>query len=242
MFQAAHEIKRTNIAVAKIAGFEGIPLFAGLTEKQLEWLRGRMYTRTLPANKELMITGMPGDVVYFILSGTVKVYIPQPDGEDVIVTILGPGDPVGEMSTVDQGGRSANVITLEETFVLWMSQAHFNEALSSMPVMAQNLMRTLSSRLRSSTGQFQAMAALDVNGRLIRQLLTFAKRYGQTGPDGQVVIPIRLTQYELASLVGASRKRVNQAMVVLKRNGWIAIDGCYHITILNRAALEESLE
>ncbi len=230
------------MAVAKIANLEGIPLFTGLTENQLDWLRGRLYTRSFPANKELMITGAPGDMVYFILSGTVKVYIPQLDGEDVIVTILGPGDPVGEMSIVDHGGRSANVITLEETLVLWMSQAHFKEALASMPAMSQNLMRTLSHRLRNSTGQFQAMAALDVSGRLIRQLLTFARRYGVPGPDGEVVIPIRLTQYELASLVGASRKRVNQAMVILKRKGWIAIDGCYHITILSRSALEESLE
>jgi len=108
--------------------------------------------------------------------------------------------------------------------------------------MAQNLMRILSNRLRNSTGQFQAMAALDVNGRVIRQLLTFADRYGTAGLDGEIVIPIRLTQYELASLVGASRKRVNQAMVVLKREGWIASDSCYHITILDRARLEAFLD
>jgi CRP-like cAMP-binding protein len=240
--QVEQSTTRLKMSVVKVANLEGIPLFIGLSDKQLDWLRSRLHPHSFPANKEMIVTGMPGDVVYFVLSGTVKVYIPQPDGEDVIVTILGPGDPVGEMSIVDHGGRSANVITLEETHVLWMSQDNFKEGLQMMPVMAQNLMRILSNRLRNSTGQFQAMAALDVNGRLIRQLLAFAMRYGVSGPDGEVVIPIRLTQYELASLIGASRKRVNQAMVVLKRKGWIAIDGCYHITILDRAALESSLE
>ncbi len=232
----------THMTVAKTANLEGIPLFLGLTGTQQDWLRARLYPRTYPANKEIMITGMPGDMVYFILSGTVKVFIPQLDGEDVMVTILGPGDPVGEMSLVDHGGRSASVITLEETSVLWMSQANFKEALASMPILSENLMRILSNRLRSSTGQFQAMAALDVNGRLIRQILTFARRYGVPGAGGELLIPIRLTQYDLASLVGASRKRVNQAMVILKRNGWIAIDTCYHITIRDCQALEKFLE
>jgi len=230
------------MAAYKIANLEGIPLFSGLTDKQLGWLRSRLYARMFPANREMIVTGMPGDMVYFILSGTVKVYIPQMDGEEVIVAVLGPGDPVGEMSMVDHGGRSANVITLEDTDVLWMSQADFKEALLYMPVMAQNLMRILSGRLRRATGQIQAMAALDVSGRVIRQILTFADRYGLTGSNGEVLIPIRLTQNELASLVGASRKRVNQTMVILKRSGWIAIDSIYHITILDRVALERFLE
>ncbi len=230
------------MAAFDIATLERIPLFAGLTEKQLAWLHRRLYFRSFPAEKELMITGTPGDMVYFILSGTVKVYVPQPDGGEVIVNILGPGDPVGELSIVDQGGRSASVITLEDTEALWMSQADFKEGLLSMPIMAQNLIRILSIRLRSLTGQYQAMAALDVNGRIVRQVLAFADRYGQPVFDGQVVIPIRLTQNDLADLVGASRKRVNQAMVILKRNGWIAVDRRYHITILDRAGLESLIE
>ncbi len=241
-FPADRVATRTNMAAPDIANLNGIPLFSALTEKQLDWLRGRLYPCQFAENNDMIITGMPGDRVYFILSGTVKVYIPQPDGEEVIVAILGPGDPVGEMSIVDHGGRSANVITLEETQALWMSKANFKEALLSMPVMAQNMMRILSNRLRNSTGQIQAMAALDVSGRVIRQVLAFADRYGEPGPRCAVTIPIRLTQNDLAGLVGASRKRVNQAMVIFKHNNWLAVDGDYHITILDRSALETFLE
>ncbi len=111
----------------------------------------------------------------------------------------------------------------------------------SMPAMSQNLLRILSRRLRNSTSHLRAIAALDVNGRIIQQMLAFADRYGSSSRDGQVLIPIRLTQNDLAGLVGASRKRVNQAMVILKRCGWIAIDGSFHITIKDRAALEKLL-
>jgi CRP/FNR family cyclic AMP-dependent transcriptional regulator len=222
-------------------GNSSIPLFSGLSDKQVDWLRSRLYASTFPASQDMMVTGMPGDRVYIILSGTVKVYIPQTDGEEVVVTILGPGDPVGELSTLDHTGRSASVITIEKSQVLWMSQANFNEALLTMPILAQNLIRILSGRLRSSTNQIQALAALDVCGRVVRQVLIFADRYGITGTEGQTVIPIRLTQNDLAGLVGASRKRVNQAIVEIKRDGWISIDAEYHITILDRASLERCL-
>jgi len=223
-------------------GTESIPLFSGLSDQQIAWLDARLYHSAFPAGQDMMVTGMPGDRVYIILSGTVKVYIPQVDGEDVIVAILGPGDSVGELSPLDQNGRSANVITIEETKVLWMRQDDFKEALLTMPILAQNLIHVLSSRLRSSTNQIQALAALDVGGRVARQILAFADRYGVQGADGQVVIPIRLTQNDLAGLVGASRKRVNQASVELKRCGCISIDGGYHITILDRDGLESYLD
>jgi CRP/FNR family transcriptional regulator, cyclic AMP receptor protein len=218
-----------------------IPLFAGLSDKQRSWVLSRLTERTFYKNHEMIVAGMPGEFLYIILAGTVKVYVPQRDGEDVIVAILGPGDPVGEMSVIDRSGRSASVITLEATRVLWMDQSSFQEALQTMPVLAQNLIGILNNRLRTSTGQIQALAALDVQQRVIRQLLSFAARYGQPEKYGQTLIPIRLTQSDLAGLVGASRKRVNQAIVFLKQSGWIAVDVDYHISLLNLPALEKEI-
>jgi CRP/FNR family transcriptional regulator, cyclic AMP receptor protein len=218
-----------------------IPLFAGLNDRQRFWLHNRLYLRSFPEGVDVIVTGPPGEVVFIILSGTMKVYIPQPDGTDVIVSILGPGDPVGEMSVVDQAGRSANVITLEKSTVLWMNRNDFQEALLTMPPLSQNLLRVLSSRLRYSTAHIQSLAALDVNKRVVRQLLAFAERYGHKNDRNEILIPIRLTQGDMAELVGASRKRVNQAMVVLKRKGWIAIDGDYHIILVDAVALADWL-
>ncbi len=228
----------SHVAGLKI---DRIPLFSGLTEGQQDWLASRLFEHTFSKNHELIVAGMPGEFLYFILAGTVKVFIPQRDGEDVIVAILGPGDPVGEMSVIDRSGRSASVITLEDTRVLWMAQSSFQEALHTMPALATNLISILNNRLRTSTGQIRALAALDVHQRLIRQLLNFATRYGRPGKSGETVIPIRLTQNDLAGLVGASRKRVNQAMVALKHNGWIAVDTDFHITLLDPASLEREI-
>jgi CRP/FNR family transcriptional regulator, cyclic AMP receptor protein len=233
-----------NAAMAILDGglnLEMIPLFAGLSDKQRSWVLSRLSERTFYKNHEMIVAGMPGEFLYIILSGTVKVFVPQRDGDEVIVAILGPGDPVGEMSVIDRSGRSASVITLEETRVLWMDQSSFQEAVQTMPVLAQNLIGILNNRLRTSTGQIQALAALDVQQRVIRQLLSFAARYGQPANFGKTLIPIRLTQSDLAGLVGASRKRVNQAIVFLKHSGWISVDFDFHITLLDQPALEKEI-
>jgi CRP/FNR family cyclic AMP-dependent transcriptional regulator len=215
-----------------------IPLCAGLTEAQQRWLAERMHSRTLPAGIDLITAGAVGEVVYILLRGSVKVYTQQLDGSQVIVNILGPGETVGEMSLVERETRSASVVTLEETTVLWMNQVQFDEALQTMPALARNVMQILSRRVRSSTQQIRTLASLDVNGRLAQQLLTFADRYGRKQADGSIYIPLRLPQNELAELVGASRKRVNQVMVLFKRAGWVTIDEQYHITLRNPKALQ----
>ena len=218
-----------------------LPLFAGLDEKEQDWLRVRLKVHTFPEGVDVIVAGPPGEAVYFIIAGSMKVYAPQPDGTDVIVAILMAGDPVGEQSLVDQAGRSANVVTLEETTVLWMNRRDFQDALLNMRVLSQNLLRILSQRLRNSTSHIQVLASLDVNRRVIRQLLAFGDRYGHKNACGEVFIPIRLTQGDLSELVGASRKRVNQLMVVLKRKGYVSIDENYYITITNPQALAEWL-
>lgn len=217
---------------------EKVRLFSGLTPAQLSWVIDRLHTRAVPAGVDLIIAGTPGEVVYFILKGTVKVYIPQIDGTQVIVTIMGPGDTVGELSVIDSAGRSASVIALEETQVAWMNRSYFQEALRTIPTLSDNLMRILSSRVRVTTDHIQAYASLDTAGRIARQILSIAHTYGLTRSDG-TYIPLRLTQGDIAELVGASRKRVNQVMVALKREGILSFDANAHITVHRKNDLDK---
>jgi len=108
----------------------------------------------------------------------------------------------------------------------------------TMPAIALNLLRILSDRLRLANERIQALCALDVYGRVARQIQSFARQYGQPSADGTVTIPIRLTQSDIASLVGATRERVNQVITSFKQQGYIAVDRTYHITIHNPEALE----
>ncbi len=219
------------------SGLKDISLFRGLSDADLAWIVGQLYCKTFAPGSNIITAEQPGEVVYILLRGTVKIHIEQADGRDVILAILGPGDIVGEMSLLDSAGRSASVVTLEDTTLMWMGRATFYECMNRIPAFNQNLVRILSSRVRLANELIQALSSLDVNGRVARQILAFAEKHGLPGKDGSVLIPIRLTQSEVADLVGASRKRVNQVMVSFKQQGLIGVDNDGRITILDRAGL-----
>jgi CRP/FNR family transcriptional regulator, cyclic AMP receptor protein len=216
----------------------GIGLFQGLTPEQLLRVGRSVHRRVFPEGTNIFTTEQPGEALYFILTGKVKVFIEQRDGTDVTLSILGRGDTFGEMSMVDDVGRSASAITIEESILLWMDKLAFQEYLADMPPLWHNLVRILSARVRFADEHIQSLARLDVYGRVAHQLLNFADRYGQPAVDGQVFIPLRLSQGDLADLVGASRKRVNQVIVAFKSQGLIAVDEDGRFSILDRAALE----
>ena len=227
------------MGIELVGQLEQIPLFAGLTRQQLTWMSLRMYPHSFPQGVEMIVVGTPGEVVYFIQSGMVKVYSPQLDGSEVIIDLLGPGSLVGEMSLLDQSGRSASVITLEETKTVWMNGEDFRRALQMFPSFSINLLKLLSTRLRLTNEHMQALASLEVHGRVAHQLLAFAEFYGKCLPDGNVIIDLHLPQGEIAELVGASRKRVNQAIGDLRRKGLISFDNDRRVTILNKQALKD---
>jgi len=199
-----------------------IHLCEGLTPAQLDWIAQRAHRRVFEAGRNLMTVEQPGEAVYIILHGTVKIHVEQSE-RDVILSILGAGDLLGEMSLIDSVGRSASAVTLEDSLMLWMDKVTFYYILDNFPAVARNLVKILSARVRLSDQLIQALATLDVNGRVARQLLAFAEKYGYP-KDGATQIRIVLTQSDIADLVGASRKRVNQTMVLLKERGLIDTD------------------
>jgi CRP/FNR family cyclic AMP-dependent transcriptional regulator len=212
-----------------------IKLFEGLTPTQLDWVAHRAHRRVFNTGMNVMLIEQPGEAVYIILHGTVKVHIEQ-GGRDVILSILGRGDLIGEMSLIDSVGRSASVVALEDSLLLWMDRTTFNYILDNFPPVARSLVKILSARVRLSDQMIQSLATLDVNGRVAHQLLAFAERYGYELADG-VKILVALTQSDIADLVGASRKRVNQAMVFFKEQGLVTTEADGRIIILNRAGL-----
>jgi CRP/FNR family transcriptional regulator, cyclic AMP receptor protein len=218
---------------------ETIPLFHGLTPTEQRHLHDLLGIRTFPSGVDILTAEQPGDVAYIILDGTVKVQVDRPDGTAVIIAILRAGEVVGEMSLVDSLGRSATVVAMEQTTLAWLTHSDFWNCLRSMPAMTYNLAGILSRRLRLSNAHVAALATLDIEGRLADQLLALAAEYGEATANDGCRIPFRLTQGDLAALVGASRVRVNQILVSWKQNNLLTVDGRHIVTLLNRRALAE---
>src|SRR3954471_3062332 len=214
-----------------------LELFQGLDPQQLAELNSLLRISTVQAGTHFITAEQPGEVVYVLLEGTVKIYVTRADGREVILAFLGRGDTVGEMSLLDSAGRSANVVTTERTRLLWMDRATFQACVRTLAPLADNLVRLLSHRLRFANDQIQALCTLDVQGRLARQILAMADRYGSPEAGGEVRIPLRLTQSDLAEIVGASRERVNQVIVELKQRGLISVDPGHRIHVHNQREL-----
>ncbi len=241
-FPKNHEAQKPMTPEVTPEHLADIPLFRNLSADQLTWLCRFLHRRVFSAGSSLAMTEQPGEVVYFILDGTIKIFKDNLDGTEVILAILGEGDTVGEMSLVDSVGRSANIVTQEKSSLLWMDKSTFQECLHTIPAITYNLTQLFSNRLRLANEQILSLATLDVYGRVARQILAFARQYGQPTADGGLLIPIRLTQRDIADLVGASRERTNQVMVYYKRHKYLTVDRRYRITILNRDALSARCE
>jgi CRP/FNR family cyclic AMP-dependent transcriptional regulator len=213
------------------------PLFRDLTPVQLSKLSALLRYKRCSARTEIITIDQPGGMAYVILEGSVKIHIDQADGSDVILAVLGAEEVVGEMSLADSLGRSASVTTLEPTTLLMIDRSAFWASLREMPTLSYNLVNILSRRLRLANLHTQSLARLDVYGRVAGQLLAFVQEYGEVAPNGDVLIPLRLTQSDLASMVGASRVRVNQAFGFYKRRNYISVNHDRHIVVHDVSSL-----
>lgn len=222
------------------------PLFDDLPDEHLRDIFLQLHCRTFPANTNVISFQMPGDVLYIIHEGTLKIKVDQADGKEVIIALLGQGEVVGELSMIDGSQRSADVFAQEASTLFWVDRATFERLLAAYPQLQRNLLRVLTRRVRLSTEQIQALATLDVPGKVERQLLVFADQYGvpREGRAGKkaVEIPMRLTQSDLAGMVGASRERVNQAFSSMKERGLIAVSNTYRITIQDLDRLRRDVQ
>jgi CRP/FNR family cyclic AMP-dependent transcriptional regulator len=199
--------------------FDNIPLFTGLGKKDLDTVARHTLAKTFPAHAILLREGEQSDSLYIILYGKVKIYVCDEDGGEAILNIQGAGDYFGEMALLDEAPRSASAMTMESTRVAIMTKSAFKDCLASHPDIAYNLIRTLTQRVRTLSGNVRNLALLDVYGRVARTLLSLA-----TPSDQHLVVDQKLTHQEIASMVGASREMVSRILKDFANKGYIKVE------------------
>ncbi|MBD0329138.1 MAG: Crp/Fnr family transcriptional regulator [Thermoleophilia bacterium] len=220
--------------------FRDLPLFEGLDDDELRRIGETLRRRTFPRGARLFVVEPPGDLVYVVLEGVLKIAVDAAPRRDVVVALKGRGDVLGELSGVEMIellGRPATAVTLTRATLVWTRRAIFERFLETMPRLTRNFVEVLSRRVRAANEQVAALATLNVDGRVARELLHLADAYGEPNGEGAVVIPIQLTQQDVAGLVGASRERVNKVLGTYRRAGWIGVDGASHVTVRDAGSL-----
>jgi CRP-like cAMP-binding protein len=219
------------------ASLGGIPMFANLPPEQLQRVADRLHQRLVPAGTEIITQEEPGDTVFLVMEGSVKVCRRRPEGGEVILSVLGSGELVGEMSVADGLDRWASVATLEDSRVLWMDGESFRSLLGEIPIVRSRLIELLCRRVRLADDRLETLAAFDVEGRVACVLLSLARQHGEPKPGGGTRIPVPLSQADIAAMTGASRVRVNLILARFRRYGWITLDGRRRMSVQDATAL-----
>lgn len=201
-----------------------IPLLSSLSDDQLDSILTCSRTVVHGRNVVLFHEGDPGDCLFLVVSGRVKVSLLGEEGREIILSILGPHSFLGEMALLDGSPRSATAMTLEQsTFVRW-SRREFLSLVRSDEALLVKILAHLAGCLRQANDQLRTLVMFDIHGRVVRALLRFASEQGSR-EHGRIVIAPRPSQRLLAQMVGCQRETVSRAMSALQEAGYITVDG-----------------
>ena len=209
-----------------------VPLFNGLDRSELEKFAEVTREKSYPKGSVILFEDDPGDSLFVVREGRVKVVLIGEDGREVILGVLGVGEYFGELSLIDDRPRSAHVIAMEESNLLVLRREDFRKRVESSPSVAWSLLTELSRRLRRADDKIGGLVLLDVPGRIARLLLDLAEESGTNA------IEKTLTHQTIAQMIGASRETVSRAMKDFQDAGWITVER-RRIAIADRAALEQ---
>ena len=216
---------------------ERIPFFSNLTRIQQDAIAAKCVLKIFDDRDVILKKDGSAEGLFIIIDGKVKISYSDATDE-TIFAVLGAGDFFGELSTIDGIPTSAEVVAIAETHIFHLSVVDFDALLLEMPEIAVSLLKFMARRLRRATEWIRMLSSQDVFGRLAAQLVMLVNDHGEVTPDG-VIIKLRLTQNNLASLVGASRESVNKAVGFFKSKNYISIDSFYRITVFDLDALKK---
>ncbi len=199
------------------------PLFTALDDEAAAALQGSMTQVDLPRGDVLFHEGDPGDRLYVIVEGKVKLGRTSTDGRENLLAILGPGEMFGELSLFDPGPRNATATAVADSLLLGLGTDELHAWLSGRPDVARQLLAALARRLRRTNEALADLVFSDVPGRVGKALLDLSERFGRPADDG-LRVAHDLTQEELAQLVGASRETVNKALADFAARGWLRLE------------------
>lgn len=199
------------------------PMFSALDDEAATALRTSMTPVTVHKGQQLFHEGDPGERMFIITEGKIKLGNTAPDGREGLLAILGPSELLGELSLFDPGPRTATATALTDSTLLALHHSALRPWLAGRPEVAEALLRALAQRLRRTNDQMADLVFSDVPGRVAKTLIELGDKFGQEFPDG-IHVTHDMTQEELAQLVGASRETVNKALAEFASRGWVRLE------------------
>ncbi len=216
-------------------------LFSGLTDRQIADLEPLARTVRYRAKQSIYRKGDQGSSMMIVASGRVIISSLSPQGSEVILNIINPGEVYGEIAFLDGRERSADATAEVETEAVVIQRRDFMPVLRANPDIALLLLTILCGRIRETSSFVEDAVLMGVPARLFRRLQSLASRYGRDEPGGGVRIEHGLSQQELAEAIGITRVSVNKLLVEWKNRG-LTSHGRGFVVVPDMDALRDSVE
>jgi CRP-like cAMP-binding protein len=202
-----------------------VPLFGGLDGDGLENLIRGMRVRKFRRGETVFHLGDPGDALFIVMSGAIKITLPADSGDEAILATLRPGDFFGELALLDGAPRSATAVAIEACETYMLPRDRFRELIATEPVMREALLATLAAEVRRLTHHVEELHFLDITGRLASRLARMANESGSDRQaDGTIRLAGPLTQGDLAAMIGCTRQSVNKLLGMFTDDGLIRLE------------------
>ncbi|HEX8171573.1 MAG TPA: Crp/Fnr family transcriptional regulator [Thermoanaerobaculia bacterium] len=216
--------------------FRKFPLFADLDDRELASIANVAKARRYAKDDVIFHADESGDIFCLIREGQVKVTMISPEGKEIILSLLGPGDFFGEMALLDDEPRSATVVATETLELVTIWRSDFLQILAENFSITKKVLAEISRRLRSASNRIESLATMDVYGRLARFFLDLAKDTGKVLDNGYVAVT-RPTHQSIANMIGTSRETVSRLIHDLMRQNLLLSEG--KTIYLKKAALDQ---
>jgi CRP-like cAMP-binding protein len=223
-------------AVEKRRLFEGHALFGKLPPDDLDSLLLHARVEHYPAGREIFAKGSPGRSMMAILRGNVRISAPSPAGPDIVLTMLQGGEVFGEIALLDGEDRTADARAITDCDLLVLDHRDFIPFLERRADLCILLLRLLCQRLRRTDQQVEEAMFGRLDARLAKALVRLSD--GSPSAAANAGVELRITQQELAGMVGASRESVNKQLHVWQNAGLLRL-GKRLITIPDIDAIED---
>ncbi len=231
----------TNRSEAFIRALAETPIFTEFNTRELAELASSARSRIFREGDVVFHREDPGNGLYVIRVGTIKISIEASDGQETLIALLGAGECFGELAVLDGRPRSATATALDRTEALYLPRDGFLRFLDEHPIAMRKIVLILAQRLRDTDEHLADLVFHDVYGRLAKKLLDLGDTHGRVLPDGKIEISLSLTQQDLANLVGASRESVNKVIKLYRDKGYVAV-ASQRITLLEPDLLRKRVE
>jgi CRP-like cAMP-binding protein len=224
----------------KRALLSGQELFRKLSERELDDLVQAVHVKRVAAREELCHKDDPGTSLYVIVEGLLKAQTTSPAGDDVVFSIMGPGEMFGELALFCGGKRTATVVGIQDALLLSIDRRELFPFLRRNPDAAIKLLEVLALRVQKLSTMMEDTTFLNLPQRLGKRLLELAERYGKRTPEG-LRIEMKINQTELGDLVATTRESINKQLRAWSEERVASMSGGY-ITILDPDALRRITE